>query len=129
MILSTQDSLHNSCHCEVYRFEITEEAYDNLLKEIDKYEKEIDKYKYALLGVWLCLLRIKKTFKYRRFCSQFVANLICDGAGIELPYHTSLMRPKDFKKMDIFEKVYSGTIKNLAEQIDNGSLVLKRFND
>ena len=39
------------------------------------------------------------------------------------------MRPKDFIKMDIFEKVYSGTIKNLAEKIDDGSLNLKRFDD
>ncbi|MBQ9781577.1 MAG: hypothetical protein IJW26_00155 [Clostridia bacterium] len=122
-------NLHNSCNCEVYRFEITDEAYDNLLKEIDKYEREIDKYKYAVLGVWLCLLRIKKTFKYKRFCSQFVANLLSDGAGIKLPYDTSLMRPKDFIKMDIFEKVYSGTIKDLATGIDNGTLNFKRFQD
>lgn len=122
-------NLHNSCYCEVYRFEITDEQYQNLQKEIEKYESEIDKYKYALLGVWFCLLRIKKTFKYRRFCSQFVANLLHDGAGIELPYHTSLMRPKDFIKMDIFEKVYSGTIKNLAEKIDDGTLNLKRFDN
>ena len=57
--------VQNNCHCEVYRIEITDEAYENLLKEIQKYEEEIDRYKYALLGVWLCLLRIKKTFKYK----------------------------------------------------------------
>ena len=121
--------VHNNCYCEVYRFEITEDAYQNLLKEIEKYEREIDKYKYSILGVWLCLLRIKKTFKYRRFCSEFVANLMHDGAGITLPCHTSLMRPKDFIKMDILEKVYSGTIKNLATKIDDGTLKLKRFED
>ncbi|MBQ4098788.1 MAG: hypothetical protein IJC87_01515 [Clostridia bacterium] len=120
---------HNLCYCEVYRTEISDENYKSLLEEIEKYESEIDKYKYALLGVWLCLFRIKKTFKYKRFCSQFVANLLADGAKIKLPFHTSLMRPKDFIKMDIFEKVYSGTIKNLAEKIDDGSLNLKRFDD
>ena len=121
--------LHNSCFCEVYRFEITDEAYQNLMKEIEKYESEIDKYKYAILGVWLCLFGIKKTFKYKRFCSQFVADLLHDGAGITLPRHTSLMRPKDFIKMDIFERVYAGTIKDLAEKIDNNTLNFKRFDD
>lgn len=118
----------NSCYCEVYRLFISDEAYENLLKEIAKYEAEIDKYKYALLGAWLCLLRIKKTFKYKRFCSQFVANLLHDGAGIELPYHTSKMRPKDFLTLPNLERVYSGTIKDLAEGIDSGKINLKTIN-
>ncbi|MBR2384148.1 MAG: hypothetical protein IKA99_00915, partial [Clostridia bacterium] len=91
--------VQNSCYCEVYRLKISDESYQNLLKEIEKYDAEIDKYEYAVLGAWLCLLRIKKTFKYKRFCSQFVANLLHDGAGIELPHHPSKMRPKDFLKL------------------------------
>ena len=117
--------VQNSCYCEVYRLEISDEAYQNLLKEIDKYEAEIDKYKYALLGAWLCLFRIKKTFKYKRFCSQFVANLLHDGAGLELPHHTSKMRPKDFLNLPNLEKVYSGTIKDLELGIDSGKLRFK----
>ena len=116
--------VQNSCYCEVYRLVISDSAYENLLKEIEKYESEMDKYKYALLGAWLCLLRIKKTFKYKRFCSQFVANLLHDGAGIELPYHTSLMRPKDFLKLPDLERVFAGTNKELAEKIDCETLVL-----
>ncbi|MBR2337760.1 MAG: hypothetical protein IKA61_07465 [Clostridia bacterium] len=113
------------CHCEVYRIKISDGAYQNLLKEIEKYESEIDKYRYALLGAWFCLFRTKKTFKYRRFCSQFVANLLQDGAGLEIPHHPSKMRPKDFLKMSGLEKVYSGTIKDLAEGVDSGKLNFK----
>ena len=120
--------VQNSCYCEVYRLFISDEAYENLLKEIEKYEAEIEKYKYAVLGAWLCLLRIKKTFKYKRFCSQFVANLLHDGAGIELPYHTSKIRPKDFLTLPNLERVYSGTIKDLAEGIDSGKINLKTIN-
>ena len=119
----------NSCYCEVYRIVIEDENYQSLLEEIEKYEREIEKYKYAVLGVWVCFFGIKKTFKYRRFCSQFVANLMHDGAKIELPRHTSLMRPKDFIKMDILEKVYSGSIKDLSDGIDQGKINLKRFTD
>lgn len=117
--------VQNACHCEVYRITVSDEAYVHLLKEIEKYEAEIDKYKYALLGVWLCLLRIKKTFKYRRFCSQFVANLLHDGALIKLPNHTSLMRPKDFLTLPGLEKLYSGSIRDLEEGIDSGKLNFK----
>lgn len=117
--------VQNSCYCEVYRLKISDESYQNLLKEIEKYDAEIDKYEYAVLGAWLCLLRIKKTFKYKRFCSQFVANLLHDGAGIELPHHPSKMRPKDFLKLPNLERVYSGTIKDLAKRIDEENLSFK----
>ena len=117
--------VQNSCYCEVYRLKISDESYQNLLKEIEKYDAEIDKYEYAVLGAWLCLLRIKKTFKYKRFCSQFVANLLHDGAGIELPHHPSKMRPKDFLKLPNLERVYSGTIKDLAKKIDEENLSFK----
>ena len=116
----------NYCRCAVYRLEISDEAYENMLKEIKKYESEIDKYRYALLGAWLCLFRIKSNFKYKRFCSQFVANLLHDGAGLDLPYHTSKMRPKDFLKIPNLTKVYEGTIKELEEGLDNGKLNFKK---
>ena len=114
--------IHNSCLCEAYRIKISDEAYENLLKEIAKYETEKDKYRYAVFGALLCALRIKNSFKYKRFCSQFVANLLHDGAGIELPHHTSKMRPKDYLKLPNLERVYAGTIKDLADGIDSGEI-------
>ena len=122
-------AVQGKCYCEVYRLEIEDENYRSLLAEIEKYEAEIEKYKYALLGAAFCWFGIKKTFKYKRFCSQFVANLLHDGAKIELPRHTSLMRPKDFLTLPNIELVYSGTIQELGEKVDSGELVFKRFDD
>ena len=119
--------VQNKCNCMVFRIEIDEEQYQSLLEEIEKYEKEKNKFRYAIIGVWFCLFRIKKTFKYRRFCSQFVANLLHDGAKLPLPYHTSLMRPKDFLTLDYIEKVYEGRIVDLQNGIDDGSLNFKKF--
>ncbi|MDD7213912.1 MAG: hypothetical protein PUH90_01210 [Clostridia bacterium] len=108
----------DTCPCSVYEIELTDEKYENLKRKIEKFEEEGEKYKYAVLGIFLCFFRIKKTFKYKRFCSQFVSELLRDGAGIELPYDPSLMRPKDFLKLDCLNLVYEGTIRGLAEKTD-----------
>ena len=115
----------NRCFCKVFRIKISDEAYENMLKEIEKYEAEKEKYKYAIFGALLCALRIEKTIKYKRFCSQFVANILHDGAGVELPFNTSLMRPKDYLKIPNLEQVYDGTIKDLEKGIDSGKLNFK----
>lgn len=114
----------SSCFCRVFRLRITDENYDNLLKYCKTFEEEKEKYKYALLGAWLCLFRIKKVFKYKRFCSQFVAELLEKGAGIKMPYHPCLMRPKDFLNLENIEEIYSGTIKELSQKIDSGDKLL-----
>ncbi len=115
---------YDYCPCKIFEIDVDDEQYANLLKEIKRYEDEKQKYKYAILGAFLCAFRIKKTFKYKRFCSQFVANLLHDGAGLELPYDTSLMRPKDFLLLDYIKPVYEGSIRSLAEKVDSGELVL-----
>lgn len=108
----------DKCLCKVYEIELADEKYKNLKREIAKFEREGEKYKYAVLGIFFCFFRIKKTFKYKRFCSQFVSELLRDGAGIELPYDPSLMRPKDFLKLDCLTLVYEGTIRGLVETVD-----------
>lgn len=108
----------DNCLCKVYEIELADQKYENLKREIAKFEREGEKYKYAVLGIFFCFFRIKKTFKYKRFCSQFVSELLRDGAGIELPYDPSLMRPKDFLKLDCLTLVYEGTIRGLTETVD-----------
>jgi hypothetical protein len=115
---------YDYCPCKIFEIDLTDEQYTALLAEIKRYEGEKQKYKYAILGAFLCAFRIKKTFKYKRFCSQFVANLLHDGAGLPLPYDTSLMRPKDFLTLDYIKPVYEGSIRSLAEKVDSGALVL-----
>lgn len=110
----------DKCPCRVYEIELTDEKYENLRCEIAKFECEGEKYKYAVLGIFLCFFRIKKTFKYKRFCSQFVSELLRDGVGLKLPYDPSLMRPKDFLKLKCLKLVYEGTIRNLAQKTDCG---------
>lgn len=53
-----------------------------------------------------------------------MANLLHDGAGLPLPYDTSLMRPKDFLTLDYIKPVFEGSIRSLAEKTDSGELVL-----
>ncbi len=118
---------YDYCPCKIFTIDLTDEQFENIQKEIKKYEDEKQKYKYAILGAFLCAFRIKKTFKYKRFCSQFVANLLHDGGGIELPYDTSLMRPKDFLKLDCITLIYEGTINSLATKIDDGELILENY--
>ena len=114
------------CLCRVYEIPVSEEQYENLEREIKKYEAEEEKYKYAVLGIFLCFFRINKTFKYKRFCSQFVSELLRDGAGIELPYEPCLMRPKDFLKLDCTRLVYQGTIRDLAAMADGRGLTAEK---
>lgn len=113
---------YDYCQCKIFGVPLTDEQFDNIQLEISRYEAEKEKYKYAIIGAFFCAFRIKKTFRYRRFCSQFVANLLHDGGGVELPYDTSLMRPKDFLKLDFLEPLFSGTINELAQKIDGGEI-------
>lgn len=114
--------VQNRCYCQVFKLKVTDEEYQGILTEIEKYEKEKEKYEYALLGAWCCFFRKRKVFKYKRFCSQFVANLLSDGGKIKLPFPPELMRPKDFLKLENIENVYVGTINELAQKIDTNQI-------
>ena len=59
---------YDYCPCKIFEIDVTDEQYAGILAEIKRYEDEKEKYKYAILGAFLCAFRIKKTFKYKRFC-------------------------------------------------------------
>ncbi len=109
---------HEDCKCKVLRLSVTEEQFDGIKNEIEKYNAEREKYKYAVAGVVLCFFRIPARFRYRRFCSQFVADVLTDGAGIKMPRKPALMRPNDFTALEGAEVVFEGTIKGLALKTD-----------
>ena len=114
--------VYKNCPCKVFQIDLTDEGYDKLLARLNYYKENAKDFKYNFFGAYLCSLRFKGTTpKNKRFCSQFVSELLNEG-GIKLPYKPSLMRPRDFLKVDTFKEIYHGSIENLCRLSDEGKI-------
>ncbi len=76
-----------------YKLQVPKEQYERLKWLIREMEQEDVEWKYSLLGVVLCILRIKHKFDNSYFCSQFVAELLEKSEIILWKKHSSLYLP------------------------------------
>lgn len=68
---------------------------NNIIKDI---EHNKISYKYSFLGVLFCMLRVPIKWKYKYFCSQFVAELLKLSHAIDLKKKASLYLPEYLRK-------------------------------
>lgn len=98
--------------CAVYSLDITDENYEKLLKEIDKFKSEIDKYGYNLLGLLGVMFNKPIHREYNYFCSQFVSEIL-QNSGIHLISKTpELIEPGDFRQCSDLQLEYEGYLRH-----------------
>ena len=89
--------------CLVYKLNVTDEQYENLMIELDKFIKDNEKYKYSVKG--LVFTYFNKPYKrdYYYFCSQFVSEVLINSGIYKTDKKPELIKPMDL--LDIEDKV------------------------
>lgn len=108
--------------CLVYKIEITEEQYNRLEIEINKFMEEQKKYRYNFVG--LIALKFNKTFKrkYHYFCSQFISELLHKSRILHLNKPPELMKPCELINIENKSFVFEGLITDFNEFLKNNKI-------
>lgn len=105
--------------CLVYKIEITEEQYNQLEIELNKFMGEQNKYRYNFAG--LIALKFNKTLKrkYHYFCSQFVSELLHKSEILYLNKPPELTKPCELINIENKIFVFEGSIKDFNAFLKN----------
>lgn len=107
---------HQEGECRVYEITVTNGQYYLLTRELERFKRNPKNFTYNYVGLPFMLFNVSWERKRHYTCSQWVAYLLQERAGIidfGKPY--SLVKPQDFmKSLHTFES-YKGTIHNYAE--------------
>lgn len=102
------------CLCQIYTAEVTEEQYAKIKEKIDYFLNSKKEFKFNNLGLFACWFKIKMPRKYKRVCSQFVAECLDYACPeIEMPKHFWIMQPEDFKFVKNIHMIYRGKMKDI----------------
>ncbi len=83
---------------KIYSLEISDEQYEEISKNIIKFEQSKDKYKFNTVGLFAVGIHKRIQKENRFYCAEFV-KYILEKSGIKtkLP---EIIKPEDFKKLD-----------------------------
>lgn len=88
--------LFRDTRCQVHSLTVSEEEYQRIVKEINRFHSRKDDYHYSLMGVFAAAVNIPLERENFYFCSQFVSHIL-KTAGIELfDQPCGLVRPCHF---------------------------------
>lgn len=102
-----------ACNCAVYAIEITEIQYRRLQREIRRMIRTEKYYKYNFLGLVYYYIGYEKKRNRKYFCSEFVSEMLMRIDVLPDEFVPERTRPSDFTRMDMFERVYTGTLGGL----------------
>lgn len=122
------DFLKNA-QCAVYKFQISDSEYNNIVSNIKRIENESWKYKYNFLGLLGILLQIEIERKYALFCSQFVATVMRDSESFQLKKPVCFTTPADIREHIGMQLIYRGKLgayRNSNPQIIETKSVLSK---
>jgi len=95
----------------VVRFKVTDEQYDKIVMEINKFIMEKEKYKFNILGLFLTVINKRIRRRYYFYCAEFIKyEMEKSDIDINLP---TIIRPEDFIHISNVEPVYKGKLRNL----------------
>jgi len=94
--------------CIVYELPISEEQYERVVQEIEKFDQESHRYTYNLIGLISFLLPFRIRRRSAFFCSEFVATVLQNSGVDILPKPPSLTAPHDFMRLQQVRRVYEG---------------------
>lgn len=96
--------------CKIYVLPLTKKQYQQLRKELKKYQDKQNEYRYNIKG--LIPIHFNKVYhrKYHFVCSQFVGKILEDSNIYEFNKDYSLIRPKDIINIPDLTFMYEGKI-------------------
>lgn len=91
--------LRENIPCALYALEVTDEAYARAKRRADHMMNHGELYRFNSVGLLLCALHIRWKRRRHYFCSQFVSEVLQKSGSLDLPRHSTLMRPNDYAAM------------------------------
>lgn len=107
---------HAQIPCAVYELQVSDEAYEKAIKEVEEIMAKANQYHFNIIGLLLCRFNIPYHRKHYFFCSQFVSEVLHRSQAISLPKDTSLMRPVDYTQLPELFCRFRGYLCDLANQ-------------
>lgn len=107
-------SFSQDCLSAVYTALVTDEEYDKIYEKINYFANSKKTFKFNNLGLFACWFKIIFPRKYKRVCSQFVAEAITHGTeNIKFPKHYWIMQPEDFKDTIGMDLIFKGKMRDI----------------
>lgn len=90
---------YNYINCGLYEVQVSDEVYEKARQEVERMMPEAKRYRFSVIGLFLCKLNIPLHRERRRFCSEFVADILSHSGAVTLPKVPSLMRPSELAEL------------------------------
>ncbi len=108
--------LRENVPCALYALEVTDEAYVRARRRAEHMMAHGNLYRFNVIGLALCGFHIRWQRRRHYFCSQLVGEVLEKSGSMELPKHTTLMRPNDFSRMEQLQCVFRGKLADLPQR-------------
>jgi len=100
--------------CALYKIAVSQEDYDAMREHLDSFHSCRTEWKYDVPGVLMGVVK----FPYwrrrsRRFCSQFVAEILESGKETHLHKKSSVVFPDDLTETSLTGPTFKGTLEGL----------------
>ena len=100
--------------CALYTINVSQEDYDAMRECLESFHQTSTMWKFNIIGVLLGVIRFPFwRRRYRRFCSQFVAEVLESGKAHHLKKRSSLVFPDDFAEVSKTGPAFLGTLEGL----------------
>lgn len=102
--------------CAVYALQVTDEAYQMAKEMAEEMSAPGNRYHFNIFGLILCKLNIRLPRRNHFFCSQFISQVLQDSHALDLPKHSTLMRPSDYTRLPQLQCLYRGMLEDLPQR-------------
>ena len=110
--------------CLIYKVNVTEKQYNNLVNEIRLFENNKDNLKYNILGTSLVYFNIPRKRENYYFCSEFVSEVLINSGIFNTDKKPEEILPLDLLAVENKTLIYEGYINKLNFAIETLSTVI-----
>ena len=108
--------LRENIPCALYALEVSDEAYARAKRRAEHMMTHGELYRFNSLGLLLCAFHIRWNRRRHYFCSQFVSEVLQKSGSLDLPKHSTLMRPNDYAALPQLKCLYQGKLAGLPQR-------------
>lgn len=99
--------------CALYRLSVPAKSYHSMKRRLRKMLRKQKLFRYSVIGTFLCFFKVPYKRENKYFCSQFIAELLCEVGAVKLSKMPELFHPVDFEELPELTLCYKGTLGNL----------------
>ena len=110
--------------CMIYRVHITEEQYDYLKEEIERFQADREKYRYNLIGLIGVKVGIPVGRRYHYFCSQFVSEVLINSNIYDIGKDPGITGVDDLYLIGNKEIIYEGYAANYSSFLNTPTALI-----